>query len=85
MDEPQVQGPESEDEEFEVSPRPERCPLCGSDRIVPILYGLPTAEAGDEARRGELIIGGCMPMGREWGCGTCGFEFPGDLEVTLDG
>ena len=29
-------------------------------RVVPILYGLPTAEAGEAARRGELVLGGCI-------------------------
>lgn len=58
--------------------RPERCPECGSDRIVPILYGLPTSESGEAADRGELLIGGCMtgPGAPRWGCGACHWEPP---------
>ena len=29
-------------------------------RVVPILYGLPTPGALEEARRGEIVLGGCM-------------------------
>lgn len=63
--------------EVRVGPRPERCPECGSDRIAPVVYGLPTSEAGDMAQRGEVFIGGCTPMGREWGCTECQYQFPG--------
>jgi hypothetical protein len=30
------------------------CPRCGSADVVSILYGMPTAEAFEEAERGEL-------------------------------
>lgn len=35
------------------------CPACGG-RLVPILYGLPTPEAGEAADRGEIELGGCL-------------------------
>jgi hypothetical protein len=56
--------------------KPERCPRCGSDRIVEIAYGLPTAEAGEAAERGEFILGGCMvgPGSPEWGCAACHWQ-----------
>lgn len=38
---------------------PRRCPLCGSARTTPIVYGLPGDEMLDEAQRGEIILGGC--------------------------
>lgn len=71
--------------------KPERCPDCGSDQMVEILYGLPTADAGEAASRGEIILGGCMtgPGSPEWGCGACGWEpRPSDpylLEPEPDG
>lgn len=37
-----------------------RCPRCGG-KLVRVVYGYPTAELGEEARRGEIILGGCMP------------------------
>ena len=36
------------------------CPHCGAAALIPILYGEPTAEAAEEAERGELAIGGCL-------------------------
>ena len=41
-----------------------KCPECGG-RLVPILYGLPDAEAGAAAERGEIALGGCTIMGDE--------------------
>ena len=35
------------------------CPRCGSTNVVPIVHGLPTAEADEEAKRGEMVLGGC--------------------------
>ena len=37
----------------------ERCPRCDAADPVPILYGMPTGEAGQAAARGELVLGGC--------------------------
>ncbi len=49
-----------------------RCPSCGSESVAPILYGLPGLESFEAARRGELIIGGCMPGPDACGCLECG-------------
>lgn len=38
------------------------CPACGG-KLIPILYGLPDAEAGAAAERGEIALGGCIIMG----------------------
>lgn len=35
------------------------CPECGSDRVVPIVYGMPSSETFEKAERGEVAIGGC--------------------------
>ena len=49
------------------------CPRCGSNTVLPILYGLPAGEAVEEAKRGEIALGGCcisddMP---QWHCSEC--------------
>ena len=41
----------------EISPV---CPGCGSDRVVPIVYGLPEPALEREAQRGEVELGGCV-------------------------
>ena len=53
--------------------RPEKCPLCGSKDIVPILYGDGVCpEDGDS----KFIPGGCIYIvgGPEWGCWDCRAE-----------
>ena len=35
------------------------CPGCGGTDIVPIVYGYPTAELLEQAKNGEVNIGGC--------------------------
>jgi len=38
-----------------------RCPHCNEPlKLVPIIYGYPMPEVFDQARRGEVVIGGCM-------------------------
>jgi 5-methylcytosine-specific restriction enzyme A len=36
-----------------------RCPACHSDRVRPIVYGLPGEELIEEASRERVILGGC--------------------------
>ncbi|MGY1738144.1 hypothetical protein [Geodermatophilus sp. SYSU D00684] len=37
------------------------CPDCaGSPRAVPLVVGLPSAEAFDASDRGEVVLGGCL-------------------------
>lgn len=51
-----------------------RCPRCGSQRSLPIVYGLPTKALEEEAARGEVVLGGCDVDGREptRQCRACG-------------
>ncbi|MEQ9617581.1 MAG: hypothetical protein RIG61_00210 [Deltaproteobacteria bacterium] len=53
------------------------CPECGSEDVVPIVYGLPTPDTFESAGRGEIRLGGCeieedsptlicKSCGREW-------------------
>ncbi len=54
-----------------------RCPACGSDETVEILYGMPTVEAYEAEKRGEIYIGGCCVSENdpERICKRCGREF----------
>ncbi len=57
--------------------KPPKCPACRSDRVRPILYGEPVPSDGEAAKRGELVIGGClicegMPT---WDCADCRHQF----------
>ncbi len=49
------------------------CPKCGSTTVLPILYGLPAAEAVEEAKRGEIALGGCCISddSPQWHCSRC--------------
>ena len=37
-----------------------KCEECGQTTVVPVMYGLPTEEAFESARRGEIALGGCI-------------------------
>lgn len=37
-----------------------QCDACGGTSVVPVIYGLPTEEAFESARRGEIALGGCI-------------------------
>jgi hypothetical protein len=49
------------------------CPACESHDLVPVVYGMPDLDAFEAAERGEVIIGGCMPLlsGDVIGCPHC--------------
>lgn len=53
------------------------CKRCGSHEILPVVYGLPTAETLARAALGKLLLGGCVVLGDEpdWRCATCGAPF----------
>ena len=65
--------------EFERPP----CPLCGYSDLAPIVYGLPGQGLRNKARRGEVVLGGCVtfedkagnPTDAEWKCRVCGLKF----------
>jgi hypothetical protein len=40
-------------------------PKSGRPRLVPLVMGLPTRETAERARRGEVILGGCVVSGLE--------------------
>lgn len=64
-----------------VSFAPSRtCPKCGSKRVIPILWGMPSPEAEREADKGRVYLAGCVMLAPtpEWHCVSCrhqwGFE-----------
>ena len=60
---------------------PETCPECGSLEVVPIIYGYPGPEVMDAvmdaARKGEIVVGGCVVGDRnpQKQCKACGRKF----------
>jgi hypothetical protein len=66
--------------EWKACERPEKCPDCGSDRILPIAYGLPAPETEEAARRGKVVLGGCMVQEPSWHCQQCFNSWPEDSE-----
>jgi hypothetical protein len=55
---------------------PVKCPRCGSGRVAPIVWGLPSPETVERSARGEVALGGCV-IGEddpEWECLGCGLR-----------
>jgi hypothetical protein len=46
---------------IDVSP----IPKAGPPRLVPLVMGLPTRETAERAKRGEVMLGGCIVSGFE--------------------
>lgn len=61
------------------------CPECGSADVVPIVYGLPSPELIEEAKRGEVSLGGCCLTGNDpqWFCKACEHEWRRDHEESF--
>ncbi len=66
--------------------RPKCCPACGAEQVVPILYGLPTLEAFEQAQRGELELGGCCVTFNApiWHCKACAHRWHAKRKSPLD-
>jgi hypothetical protein len=57
------------------------CPSCGSaEDTVPIVYGFPTEETMERAKRGRVVLGGCMVSSEspQWHCRRCGTKWGRD-------
>lgn len=54
--------------------RASRCPKCGSERVVPIFYGLPPADLLERTEPGEIYFGVCCiePDQPSSACRECG-------------
>lgn len=53
--------------------KPRRCRVCGSTRVVAILYGYPTPDVWMDAEAGRVALGGCCLTGADpsWRCLDC--------------
>ena len=53
-----------------------KCEVCGENSVVPVIYGLPTEEAFESARRGEIALGGCIVDfdNPTIACTSCGWD-----------
>ena len=54
---------------------PPHCPVCDSEDVLPIAYGLVVARPRDAAIRGEVWLGGCMVRHANRHCVACGTEW----------
>ncbi len=61
-----------------MTPRPRKCPRCGSERIAEILYGMPdlSGELRLDLEAGRVVSGGCKVTGNDprWRCIRCSYE-----------
>ena len=53
------------------------CPNCGSSNSIPIIYGEPSPELMEQARKGEVALGGCIiyPDRNLFHCKDCEFDY----------
>lgn len=59
-------------------PKNPACPDCGdAGKVVPIVYGRPGKDLLGAARRGEVVLGGCIESEENprWHCNACGKEW----------
>lgn len=54
-----------------------KCPKCGSQNIVKIIYGYPTAKTMKKAEKGKIKLGGCCISENDptRHCKDCGKNF----------
>jgi len=74
----------AEPEQREIKPpkprrhRPRKtCPRCRSNRVLPIIYGLPGSELAEREAAGEVVLGGCVLSGDDprQACVDCGHSW----------
>jgi hypothetical protein len=58
------------------------CPDCGSPDWKPIAYGLPTEDTEEDARRGHVVLGGCMLGDAKRYCVACFDSWPTKPDVS---
>ena len=63
---------------------PPKCPSCGSNAVVPIIYGLPGPELMEDAKSGKIEIGGCIVMSSNptRKCKSCGHSWRSSQETA---
>ncbi len=49
------------------------CPRCGSEDILPIVYGMPGPSLTEESLAGRVVLGGCLlvPDAPDRACRDC--------------
>lgn len=54
-----------------------QCPKCKSKKVIPIVYGYPSAEMWKLSEEGKIELGGCCVMNNdpEYFCKDCGNKF----------
>ena len=50
-----------------------KCPSCGSDTVLTIVFGYPSPELIEEMQQGKVALGGCCMSedDPEWECTDC--------------
>lgn len=66
----------NEKKAYVVDRKPRKCPHCGSNTVVSIVYGEPSCDLWQDAEEGKIILGGCCITENDptWGCTTCEIE-----------
>ena len=70
---------------FKTRTKPRLCPLCRQNKVLEIMYGMPTYEMFQAAEKGEVVLGGCCieDSSPNWRCPTCGLNL-GRVSTTQD-
>jgi hypothetical protein len=61
-----------------------KCPSCGSEIIIPILYGLPSSRTWELVKQGKCVLGGCEvdDSNPDFFCKDCGHSFGATAKST---
>jgi Sel1 repeat len=70
----EVEEKHEEEHSLELEP----CPQCGSKSVIEVVYGFPTDEQSEAARRGAIALGGCMLGNARFCCNQCDHRWPED-------
>ena len=56
--------------------RKRKCPICNSNNLIPIIYGMPGMDLVERENNGEIKLGGCIVMSDspKWYCKDCQSE-----------
>jgi DNA-directed RNA polymerase subunit RPC12/RpoP len=63
-----------------------RCPHCGN-KLINIVYGMPTWKVGEKAKKGEIFLGGCTIYEGEmpkYHCNNCRRSYTKDLKRYIE-
>ncbi len=61
-----------------------KCPECGRNTVVEVVWGYPDPRAMQAETEGKLVLAGCLPCREDWKCTQCGASFTdAELEARL--